>query len=65
MPSKLLVGVDGSQSDKKALEYVANLASKDASHLYIMHVIEEFGELIQQWEQHYSYACVKCVKKFQ
>lgn len=51
----ILVGVDGSQPAKKALEYAANLASKNESHLYIMHVIEEFGELIQRWEQHDSY----------
>ena len=37
------------------MEYAANLASKNESHLYIMHVIEEFGELIQRWEQHDSY----------
>lgn len=52
MPSKVLVGLDGSQPAKKALEYAANLASKDASHLFIEDVIEEFGELIQRWEQH-------------
>jgi nucleotide-binding universal stress UspA family protein len=40
----ILVGVDGSQPAKKALEYAANLASKNESHLYIVHVIEEFGE---------------------
>jgi nucleotide-binding universal stress UspA family protein len=51
----ILVGVDGSQPAKKALEYAANLASKNESHLYIVHVIEEFGELIQRWEQHDSY----------
>jgi NTP pyrophosphatase (non-canonical NTP hydrolase) len=28
---------------------------KNQSHLYIVHVIEEFGELIQRWEQHDSY----------
>jgi nucleotide-binding universal stress UspA family protein len=56
MHSKIiLVGVDGSEPAKKALEYAANLASKDESHLYIVHVIEEFGELIQRWEQHDSY----------
>jgi hypothetical protein len=37
------------------LEYSANLASKNESHLFITHVIEEFGELIQRWEQHDSY----------
>ena len=42
----ILVGVDGSQPARKALEYAANLASKNESHLYIVHVIEEFGELI-------------------
>ena len=51
----ILVGVDGSQPAKKALEYAANLASKNESHLYIVHVIEEFGEQIQRWEQHDSY----------
>jgi nucleotide-binding universal stress UspA family protein len=51
----ILVGVDGSQPAKKALEYAANLVSKNESHLYIVHVIEEFGELIQRWEQHDSY----------
>jgi len=56
MQSKIiLVGVDGSQHGKKALEYAANLASKNESHLYIVHVIEEFGEFIQRWEQHDSY----------
>lgn len=28
---------------------------KNESNLYIVHVIEEFGELIQRWEQHDSY----------
>jgi nucleotide-binding universal stress UspA family protein len=51
----ILVGVDGSQLAKKALEYAANLASKNESHLFIVHIIEEFGELIQRWEQHDSY----------
>ena len=51
----ILVGVDGSKPAKKALDYAANLASKNESHLYIVHVIEEFGELIQRWEQHDSY----------
>jgi len=46
----ILVGVDSSQPAKKALEYAANLASKDESHLYIMHVIEEFGELMCFYE---------------
>ena len=55
MSKIILVGVDGSQPAKKALEYAANLASKNESHLYIVHVIEEFGELIQRWEQHDSY----------
>ena len=55
MSKIILVGVDGSQPAKKALEYAANIASKNESHLYIVHVIEEFGELIQLWEQHDSY----------
>ena len=50
-----IICVDGSQPATKALEYAANLASKNESHLYIVHVIEEFGELIQRWEQHDSY----------
>jgi nucleotide-binding universal stress UspA family protein len=50
----ILVGVDGSQPAKKALEYAANLASKNESHLYIVHVIEEFGELIQRWAESYK-----------
>jgi nucleotide-binding universal stress UspA family protein len=58
-----LVGVDGSQPAKKALEYAANLASKNESHLYIVHVIEEFGELMQRWEQHDSYVEVKRLSK--
>ena len=28
---------------------------KNESNLYIVHVIEEFGELIQRWEKHDSY----------
>lgn len=40
----ILVGVEGSQPAKKALEYASNLATKNESHLYIMRVIEEFGE---------------------
>ncbi|MBV9177270.1 MAG: universal stress protein [Nitrososphaeraceae archaeon] len=55
MSKIILVGIDGSQPAKKALEYAANLATKNDSHLYIVHVIEEFGELIQRWEQHDSY----------
>ena len=51
----ILVVVDGSQPAKKALEYAASLASKNESHLYVVHIIEEFGELIQRWEQHDSY----------
>ena len=51
----ILVVVDGSQPAKKALEYAAGLASKNESHLYVVHIIEEFGELIQRWEQHDSY----------
>jgi nucleotide-binding universal stress UspA family protein len=51
----ILVVVDGSQPAKKALEYAASLASKNESHLYVVHIIEEFGELIQRWEQHNSY----------
>jgi nucleotide-binding universal stress UspA family protein len=51
----ILVGVDGSQPAKKALECAANLASKNESHLYIVHIIEEFGELMQRWERHDSY----------
>jgi nucleotide-binding universal stress UspA family protein len=43
MLSKILVGVDGSQPAKRALEYALNLASKNDSRLYIVHVIEEFG----------------------
>ncbi len=63
MSKIILVGVDGSQPAKKALEYAANLASKNESHLYIVHVIEEFGELIQRWEQHDSYVEVKRLSK--
>jgi nucleotide-binding universal stress UspA family protein len=51
----ILVVVDGSQPAKKALEYAASLASKNESRLYVVHIIEEFGELIQRWEQHDSY----------
>jgi hypothetical protein len=29
---------------------------KNESNLYIVHVIEEFGELIQRWEQYDSYS---------
>jgi hypothetical protein len=29
--------------------------TKNESNLYIVHVTEEFGELIQRWEQHGSY----------
>lgn len=36
MLSKILVGVDGSQPSKKALEYASNLASKYGSELYIV-----------------------------
>jgi nucleotide-binding universal stress UspA family protein len=50
----ILVGVDGSQPAKKALEYASNLAIK-ILHLFIVHLIEEFGVLIQRWEQHDSY----------
>jgi nucleotide-binding universal stress UspA family protein len=57
----ILVGVDGSQPSKKALEYAANLASKNEAHPYVVHIIEEFGELMQRWEQHDSY--VEEVKK--
>jgi NTP pyrophosphatase (non-canonical NTP hydrolase) len=28
---------------------------KNESNLYIVYVFEEFGELIQRWEQHDSY----------
>jgi nucleotide-binding universal stress UspA family protein len=42
----ILVVVKGSQPAKKALEYTANVASQNESHLYIMRVIEEFGERI-------------------
>jgi nucleotide-binding universal stress UspA family protein len=35
--SKILVGVDGSQPSKKALEYASNLASEYDSELYILH----------------------------
>jgi nucleotide-binding universal stress UspA family protein len=49
------VGVDGSQPAKKVLEYAANLASKNDSELYIVHVMEEFGELIKRREQYDSY----------
>ena len=59
MPSKLLVGVNGSQSAKKALEFAAKLATKNESHLYIVHTIEEFGELMLRWERHDSYVEVK------
>ncbi|HJT47577.1 MAG TPA: universal stress protein [Nitrososphaeraceae archaeon] len=50
-----IICVDGSQPATKALEYAANLATKNESHLYIVHVIKEFGELIQRLEQHDSY----------
>jgi nucleotide-binding universal stress UspA family protein len=57
MLSKILVGVDGSQSSRRALEYASNLASKYDSELYILHTTEEFGDLVhlQRWEQHHSY----------
>jgi nucleotide-binding universal stress UspA family protein len=58
MLSKILVGVDGSQPSKKALEYASNLASKYDSELYILlHTTEEFGDSVhvQRWEQHHSY----------
>ena len=55
MLSKILVGVDGSQSAKKALEYASYLASKNNSKLFIVHVNEEFGGAMQAWEQHDSF----------
>jgi nucleotide-binding universal stress UspA family protein len=57
MLSKILVGVDGSQPAKKALEYASSLASKYDSELYILHTTEEFGDSVhvQRWEQHHSY----------
>jgi nucleotide-binding universal stress UspA family protein len=55
--SKILVGVDGSQPAKKALEHASNLASKYNSELYIVHTTEEFGDSmhVQRLEQHHSY----------
>jgi nucleotide-binding universal stress UspA family protein len=55
--SKILVGVDGSEPAKKALEYASNLASKYGSELYILHTTEEFGDSVhmQRLEQHHSY----------
>jgi nucleotide-binding universal stress UspA family protein len=55
--SKILVGVDGSEPAKKALEYASNLASKYGSELYIVNTTEEFGDSVhlQRLEQHNSY----------
>jgi nucleotide-binding universal stress UspA family protein len=55
MLSKILVGIDGSEPAKKASEYASNLASKNDSILYIIHVIEEFGGSMRAWEQRDSY----------
>jgi nucleotide-binding universal stress UspA family protein len=57
MLSKILVGVDGSQPAKKALEYASNLASTNGSELYIVHTTEEFGDSVhvQRLEKHGSY----------
>ena len=63
MLSKILVGVDGSQPSKKALEYASNLASKYGSELYVVNTTEEFGDSVhtQLQEQHNNY--VNEVKK--
>jgi nucleotide-binding universal stress UspA family protein len=53
--SKILVGIDGSEPSKKALEYASNLATKNNSFLYIVHVIEEFDGSMRAWEQRDSY----------
>ncbi len=57
MLSKILVGVDGSQPSKKALEYASNLASKYGSELYIVNTTEEFGDSVhvQLLEKHDNY----------
>ncbi|HEX6294430.1 MAG TPA: universal stress protein [Nitrososphaeraceae archaeon] len=55
MLSKILVGIDGSEPSQKALEYASNLATKNNSFLYIVHVIEEFGGSMRAWEQRDSY----------
>ena len=57
MLSKILVGVDGSQPSKKALEYASNLASKYGSELYVANTTEEFGDSVhvQRLEKHDNY----------
>ena len=55
MLSKILVGIDGSEPAKKALEYASSLATKNNSFLYIVHVIEEFSGSMRAWEQRDSY----------
>jgi nucleotide-binding universal stress UspA family protein len=57
MLSKILVGVDGSQPSKKALEYASNLASKYGSELYVVNTTEEFGDSVhvQRLEKHNNY----------
>ena len=57
MLSKILVGVDGSQPSKKALEYASNLASKYGSELYVVNTTEEFGDSVhvQRLEKHDNY----------
>jgi nucleotide-binding universal stress UspA family protein len=55
--SKILVGVDGSQPSKKALEYASNLASKYGSELYVVNTTEQFGDSVhvQRLEKHDNY----------
>ena len=55
MLSKILVGIDGSEPAKKTLEYASNLAIKNDSILYIIHVIDEFDGSMRAWEQRDSY----------
>lgn len=55
MLSKILVGIDGSEPAKKALEYASSLGTKNNSFLYIVHVIEEFSGSMRAWEQRDSY----------